>query len=110
MPQKPETKFRAAVDRDLAKLRNGWFESIQQKAIQGTPDKLGCINGHFIGIELKANGHNQPTALQDLKLKKIAQAGGIALLAHPDNWAETFQLLQHLDEETAYDQTLLYHH
>ena len=44
---------------------------------QGAPDFLVCIKGHFIGIETKA-GRGKTTALQDLNLQRIRDAGGIA--------------------------------
>lgn len=96
--QKPETKFRAKVDKELGTLKNAWFESIQQKAIQGTPDKIGCVNGHFFALELKATAKQQPSALQALKLKRIAEAGGMGIVVHPGNLDEVMKLLRHFDE------------
>lgn len=97
MSQKPETKFRAKVQRDLDTLKNCWNESIQQKAIHGTPDKILCINGWLVGLELKADERSPITKLQDHKLKQIAKAGGWGLVTHPQNWEETFKFLQYLD-------------
>ena len=48
-------------------------------ANNGTPDILACLNGRFIGIEAKA-GKNKPTDLQTLNLKRIDEAGGLALV------------------------------
>ena len=51
----------------------------------GIPDVLACVNGHFVGIELKApNG--KPSPLQIHNLKKIDEAGGHAVLLYPDQW------------------------
>jgi hypothetical protein len=93
MPQKPETKFRAKFDKKLKLVPKSWFESIQQKAIQGTPDKLGCVNGYFVGLELKATPQGQPTKLQELKLSGIVAAGGVACVVHPGNADEVISLL-----------------
>jgi hypothetical protein len=49
-----------------------------QFASNGTPDILACLDGRFIGIEAKA-GRGKPTALQVLALKRIDEAGGLAL-------------------------------
>lgn len=48
-------------------------------ANSGTPDILACHKGRFIGIEAKA-GSNKPTALQVMALKRIDEAGGLALV------------------------------
>ena len=48
-------------------------------ANNGTPDILACLDGRFIGIEAKA-GKNKPTDLQTINLKRIDEAGGLALV------------------------------
>jgi len=56
-------------------------------ANNGTPDILACLNGRFIGIEAKA-GKNKPTDLQTLNLKRIDEAGGLALVINETNMTE----------------------
>lgn len=46
----------------------------------GLPDKLGCIEGIAVGIEVKKQG-KVPTKLQEQNLKDLAAAGGVALCA-----------------------------
>jgi Holliday junction resolvase len=53
-------------------------------ANNGTPDILACLHGRFIGIEAKA-GKNKPTDLQTLNLKRIDDAGGLALVINEEN-------------------------
>jgi hypothetical protein len=53
-------------------------------ANNGTPDILACLKGRFIGIEAKA-GKNKPTDLQTLNLKRIDDAGGLALVINEEN-------------------------
>lgn len=53
-------------------------------ANNGTPDILACLNGRFIAIEAKA-GKNKPTDLQTLNLKRIDEAGGLALVINEEN-------------------------
>ena len=48
---------------------------------QGAPDFLVCYQGKFFGIETKA-GKGKTTALQELNLKHIREAGGIALVVY----------------------------
>lgn len=51
---------------------------------QGAPDFLVCHEGSFFGIETKA-GKGKLTALQELNLKNIVQAGGVALVIREDD-------------------------
>ena len=53
-------------------------------ANNGTPDILACLQGRFIAIEAKA-GKNKPTDLQTLNLKRIDDAGGVALVINEEN-------------------------
>jgi hypothetical protein len=48
---------------------------------QGAPDFLVCLEGKFFGIECKA-GKGKTTGLQELNLKHIREAGGIALVVY----------------------------
>lgn len=45
----------------------------------GAPDFLVCYRGRFYGLEVKRQG-GMPTAIQSATLRKITQAGGIALV------------------------------
>ena len=51
---------------------------------QGAPDFLVCLKGKFFGIECKA-GKGKTTALQELNLQHIRDAGGIALVVYEDD-------------------------
>lgn len=51
----------------------------------GVPDIICCVNGHFIGIEVKA-GKNKPTALQVAEIEAIRRNGGTAVVANEENW------------------------
>ncbi len=46
----------------------------------GVPDIIACHHGRFIAIEVKQPG-NKPTELQKHHLAKIAESGGITLIA-----------------------------
>ncbi len=43
-----------------------------------TLDILACVHGRFIGIEVKRPGIVDPSPLQRITIKKIADAGGVA--------------------------------
>jgi Holliday junction resolvase len=59
----------------------------------GVPDIVCCKQGRFFAVECKA-GRNKPTALQELEIQKIRQAGGFAFVINEDNLdlLETFLL------------------
>lgn len=55
--------------------------SIFQRA--GTPDIVACINGKFVGIELKnPNGKDKSTLLQNITLDMIQSSNGYTLLTN----------------------------
>lgn len=55
----------------------------------GVPDIIACVDGHFLGIEVKApNGRASP--LQIHNLRQIEAAGGYAILLYPNQY-ELFQ-------------------
>lgn len=99
MSQKPETVFRQKVQKALDKIPHAWFESIQQKAIGGTPDILGCVNGFFVALELKADTKSTVSKLQEYKLKQIANANGLGFVVNPSNWLSTLELLHGLSKK-----------
>ena len=47
----------------------------------GTPDILACVNGRFIGIEVKKPTGGVVSELKKLKLKQIKNAGGVGIIA-----------------------------
>jgi len=50
----------------------------------GIPDIVACVNGQFMGIEVKA-GDRKPTNLQQRELNKIVDAGGVSLCINANN-------------------------
>lgn len=47
----------------------------------GTPDVLACVNGYFVGIEVKQPG-GVVSELQKAKIDLIRQSGGAAFVAY----------------------------
>lgn len=47
----------------------------------GTPDVIACVDGRFVGIEVKldCNGSYRVTKAQKIRMKNISKAGGIAI-------------------------------
>lgn len=96
MAKKPETLFKERIYPKLKTLPNTWVVKIQQVAKRGTPDFLLCINGLFVAIELKKSVDEEPDALQEWNLENIADCGGAAMVAYPENWDATYTVLQKL--------------
>jgi Holliday junction resolvase len=59
----------------------------------GVPDIVGCYKGYFFGIECKA-GKGKTTALQDIQLQAIRDAGGTAMVVNEDNIDDVAKLLE----------------
>ena len=54
-----------------------WKEHGGQFGQAGLPDLIVCLNGRFIAFEVKAE-KGKTTVLQEVTLRKIRKAGGIA--------------------------------
>ena len=61
----------------------------------GVPDILACINGYFIGIEVKAQ-NGKPSELQLWNREKIREAGGICIVLYPNQFDEFKELVKEL--------------
>ncbi len=95
--QKEETRFRKRVDTFLNSLPNCKHFSIQQKTICGDPDKLICLNGYFIALELKKDEESlkkKGFKLQAYTLSQVTHAGGFGLVSYPGNWEKTKEALK----------------
>lgn len=57
---------------------------------RGLPDIIGCVQGRFIGLEVKRPGRSA-TDIQKVTLEWIAQAGGVTGTIH--SWEETEEIL-----------------
>ena len=53
---------------------------------RGAPDRIFCINGRFVAIEVKREKMFKIAPLQLVHQQKIKEAGGIAIIAH--SWKE----------------------
>lgn len=69
----------------------------------GIPDILACVNGYFVGIEVKAEG-GKPSDLQIYNVKEIRKSGGFAFVLYPSGFEKfkdfVYQLkMGHFDGE-----------
>jgi hypothetical protein len=83
--QTPEGRVKAVVKKMLEERGAYFFLPVSNgMGAMGIPDILACLQGRFIGIEAKA-GKNKPTDLQTLNLKRIHDAGGLAMVVNETN-------------------------
>ena len=97
MAKKEETKFAERVDRDLVEAfgTDIFFENIQQVTKVGSPDRLICLAGKFVALELKVE-KGKPSKIQLLKLAKIERAGGFSSVVFPETWPYVLDELKHI--------------
>jgi hypothetical protein len=100
--KKPESVFKKKVMKKLETIHFSWWESINQIAVRGTPDIIGCINGRFIGLELKSSAKGKVSKMQEYKIEKIEESGGMAVVVHPDNFDAVFEILFNLGARNVY--------
>ena len=85
MAMTPEGKVKKSVRQVLDRLGAYYVMPVTGGyGRQGAPDFLVCYQGKFFGIETKA-GKGKTTALQELNLSQIRDAGGVALVVYEDD-------------------------
>lgn len=64
----------------------------------GIPDILACVNGYFVGIEVKAQ-NGKPSELQLYNVDKIRKAGGFAFVLYPSGFEEFKRFITDLNKD-----------
>lgn len=87
MADTPEKKVKRKIVAILKEYNAYYFYPVTGGfGASGVPDVVACVNGHFVGIEAKADlKKNKPTALQEKNLREIKGAGGTALVIDANN-------------------------
>ncbi|RAN59835.1 recombinase RecB [Dolosigranulum pigrum] len=78
----PEKKIENKIKQYLDSI-GAYYLKVHGSAFQpsGTPDILACVNGRFVGIEVKRPEGGRVSPLQQFKINQIEAAGGIAFVA-----------------------------
>lgn len=66
---------------------------------EGIPDILACVNGYFVGIEVKAQ-NGRPSELQKYHCEQIRKAGGFAFVVYPTGWEQFKKFISDLKKDT----------
>tara|TARA_R100001163_G_C4896530_1_gene87040 strand:+ start:104 stop:418 length:315 start_codon:yes stop_codon:yes gene_type:complete len=90
MAMTPEGKVKKVVRKYLDELDYCYYfmPATGGYGKSGVPDIVGCYNGTFFGIELKA-GNNKPTPLQEKNLQQITNTRGLAIVINEHNMHDT---------------------
>ncbi|WAX16269.1 hypothetical protein EL753P1_00047 [Eggerthella phage EL753P1] len=59
-------------------LNEGGRLGLRVTNVTGMPDMIGCVNGRFVGVEVKddVNGSYKLTKAQKIRLAQVRKAGG----------------------------------
>ena len=81
----PEGKIKRKVV-EVLKTHNVWyfFPANNGFGKAGIPDIIAIVDGHFVGVEVKADRTKKPTALQVQCGKEIESAGGTWMVVFDD--------------------------
>jgi hypothetical protein len=75
---KPEAALKATIRHYLVGEKQAYyFAPVQMGMGVSTLDILCCVNGRFVGIEVKVPG-KKPTVRQTFNIEAILRAGGVA--------------------------------
>lgn len=81
--------------------QNAWFIKYwagAQYTKSGVPDILACVNGFFVGIEVKAQ-NGVVSELQLHNIRQINAAGGFAFVLYPSAWDKFKTFVSDLNNE-----------
>lgn len=83
-----EKNFEIRVKRYLDK-NHAWYVKFFANAYtsSGIPDILCCLNGRFLGVEIKQE-KGKPSELQEFHLQKINKCKGVGILLYPSGFED----------------------
>lgn len=95
----PEKTYETKIKRYLDNERIWYVKYFANRNTRsGIPDILACVNGYFVGIEVKAQtGH--PTLLQLRNCQNIRDAGGFAFVLYPTGWEQFKEFIHELKRD-----------
>jgi len=87
MADTPEKKLKKKVVEILKQYNAYYFYPVTGGfGASGVPDIVACVNGRFLGIEVKADAKKRgPTALQQKNLNEINKTGGVGVVIDANN-------------------------
>lgn len=64
----------------------------------GVPDILACVNGRFVGIEVKTD-KNKMSKIQEYQAEKIKESGGYHFCVKPSNFEDFKKAIEEIENE-----------
>lgn len=98
-----EKKVKAFLREQGAYYLKTWSNGVQRR---GVPDLLCCINGYFVGAELKADD-GEPSELQLKNVEWIRKAGGFAMVLYPSAFERFKQFVLDLKQNKSVSESEL---
>lgn len=94
-----EKQFENKIKAFLKAMPNTWYFKHWAGAYSqvGIPDIIACINGRFLGIEVKCE-NGRASELQKRNIKLINEAKGIGIILYPKDFDEFKQRMMELLE------------
>ena len=81
----PEGQVKRRVDRMLNESGVWWFSPQSGPyGRSGIPDRLACVRGHLVAIEVKADASKSPTRLQTLCMERMRASGAAVFVVYDD--------------------------
>lgn len=82
------------------RTRDAYFVKFFANAFtrSGVPDILACVNGYFVGIEVKAKD-GRPSDLQLHNVRQIRAAGGFAFVLYPSAYERFIKFINGLGRD-----------
>lgn len=82
-----ESDFQTKVIKWL-KVKGCYATKFNASAISkaGVPDVPSCINGLYVGIEVKRDDKSKATELQKFNIKEIDRSGGVGIVLRPSTF------------------------
>lgn len=63
----------------------------------GVPDIIACVNGRFVGIEVKSDV-GRPSEIQLVNINQIHQCLGFAVVVHPEGFDDLVEMIRAIKE------------
>lgn len=86
-----ENKVKDYLEKMGAYVLKYWGGGVFTKS--GVPDLLVCYNGHFFGIEIKAE-NGVVSKLQKYHINEIKKSGGTALVLRPSGFDDFKKMIE----------------
>lgn len=98
-----EKNFENRIKKYLEK-KNGWYVKFFANAYtkSGIPDILCCLNGRFVGIEVKQET-GKPSELQEFHLQEINKINGLGILAYPSGFVKLKEIIDKVIQDSQVD-------